>query len=77
MIDCPKCGSDESRVTDNRRPVPNGFSGNAIGRLRVCKSCGGKFLTCELSQEELTEIINMKFESDPKAFVLAMVDKFF
>ena len=43
---CPYCGNDDTQVKDSR-PTEDS---NAIRRLRICPSCGGRFTTFERVQ---------------------------
>jgi antirestriction protein len=49
---CPKCGSENTRVCDNRAKGVAGFP----TRIRKCVDCGARWKTCEVPESRLNEL---------------------
>lgn len=52
-MECPKCGSERSKVVDSRK-VPNAFLQGSISRRRECCECKTRFTTYEVRKDYLT-----------------------
>lgn len=49
MLICKKCGCDSFATTDTRNKSLNT---DYLKRVRICKRCGYRFYTCEISLED-------------------------
>lgn len=54
-IVCPKCGQSGSRCTDSRAKVWHGIG--VIKRGKTCRSCGTRWITVEMTLEDLEQAL--------------------
>lgn len=57
MINCPKCGSDQSSIKEKYQQ--NGF----LTRRRICSNCGNGFITREFSADSIKLLVEKGNES--------------
>lgn len=52
-MECPKCGSEKSRVVNSRHNYGS-FIDGSIFRRRECRNCGTRYSTYEIRKDYLT-----------------------
>jgi transcriptional repressor NrdR len=60
-LKCPFCGTDEDRVIDSRAAR----DGKAIRRRRECSSCGNRFTTYEVPEEQVVFVLKTNGVREP------------
>ncbi len=57
MINCPKCGSDQSSIKETYE------QNNFLTRRRICSNCGNGFITREFSADAIKLLVEKGNES--------------